>query len=140
MSSRGMEMELPTEVIVALIAFGGIVIGFFGTVMGAVFANRNAKQKNKTELELGMTNAQREWVSMQLDSLRTEVTSNRTHYESVIAALHQEHRSELDKQEKHCQQRLDTLSNQVDYLTKQLKAYGLELRRAGVCINPPTID
>lgn len=139
MDSRSFKMELPPELPTWFVMLGSAVIGACATVFAAVFASRSAYQKSKTEREIGMTREQREWVSMQLDSLRSEVTSNRTHYENVIAALHVEHRSELDKQEKHCQQRLDTLSQQVDYLTRQLKAYGLELRRAGVCITPPTI-
>lgn len=129
-------MTLPTEVVVSLVGLGGIVIGFIGTVVAAIFTNRSAKQKSNTEYELGMTQAQREWVQMQIDSMRAEINGNRKHYEGVISSLHAEHREELKKQEAHCQSRLDILTRQVMTLTAQLNAYSVDLRKAGICIQP----
>lgn len=136
MDSRSFKMELPPELPTWFVMLGSAVIGAVATIVAAVFASRSASQKSKTDRELGMTNAQREWVQMQIESMRSEITGNRTHYESVIATLHQEHRAELDKQEKHCQSRLDILTRQVMTLTAQLKAYSIDLRKAGICIQP----
>lgn len=140
MAARGFRMTLPPEVSVALITFGGVVIGVLGTMIGAVVSSRNASKKNSVDRELGMTNAQREWVSMQMESMRIDINNNRAHYESVIASMQVEHKAELKRQEDHCQGRLDTLSNQIIFLTDQLNAYAKDLRRSGVCVTPPSFE
>jgi len=131
-------MTLPPEVAVALIAFGGVVTGVIGTIIGAVLSNRSASKKAKVDSEVGMTNAQRDWVSMQIESMRTEIVGNRSYYESVIAAMQLEHKAELKKQEEHCQGRLDALTQQVSFLTKQLRFYTQGMHKGPGCIEIPS--
>lgn len=133
MSSRSQKMEFSPELPTWFIALGTAVITLVSTLGAAVLASRSSSQKSRADHEIGMTNAQREWVSLQIDSMRGEITR----YEALIITLQKEHREELARQEKHCQDRLDTLGQQVDYLMRQQQAYSLHLKEAGICINPP---
>lgn len=117
------EMSMPTELALGIVGFGGIVVGFIGTISAALITT-----KSKTTISEGEQN--RAWVEMQLetmqrtiDSLSAEVKIKTEHYEKVIADMQANHNRQRREQDGHCRREIDRLQNQVNTLMNQVSIY-----------------
>lgn len=116
-------VSMPTELALGIVGFGGIVVGFIGTISAALITT-----KSKTTISEGEQN--RAWVEMQLatmqrtiDSLSAEVKIKTEHYEKVIADMQRNHSQQRREQDGHCQREIARLQRQVNTLMNQVRIY-----------------
>lgn len=137
-------MDPQPDLSTAIVALGSVAAGSVATVIAAIFHSRSRREQTRSDFELGADARKESWVKIQIETLQTNVDgltqsleSTRLYYQDHIDKLHAQHREDMDRQEHQCQTRIDALEREVSRQSTMLKAYTMDLRSSGVCVEQP---